>query len=303
MSVFEAPKGECDSVDSCAEVEVVIVPKPRDIGAFEVRRTLPSIERRSVGPFVFFDEMGPAELAEGNYLDVRPHPHIGLSTITWLLEGEIMHRDSLGYVQPIRPGEVNWMTAGSGIVHSERTPDEARVPGAPVHGVQTWVALPKEMEEIDPSFVHYGTEAIPKVQIPGSSIWVIIGTAWGVTSPVETPSETLYADIALDDGASIVLPRDTEEKAVYILSGAIDIQGTRFEAGRMAVLRAHSAAEVTGIGAARVMLCGGAPLDGPRHMFWNFVSSSRDRIEKAKDDWKSGRFDPVPDDDEFIPLP
>jgi redox-sensitive bicupin YhaK (pirin superfamily) len=303
MSIFEAPQSACDQVDGCDPVVVVITPKAKDIGAFEVRRTLPSIERRSVGPFVFFDEMGPAELADGNYLDVRPHPHIGLSTITWLLEGEIMHRDSLGYVQPIRPGEVNWMTAGSGIVHSERTPEELRVPGSPVHGIQTWVALPKDMEECDPAFVHYAADAIPRVEDDGAIIRVIIGAAWGARSPVETPSETLYADISLSDGASVTLPGETVEKAVYILSGAIEIAGTRFESGRMAVLRDGAEVAVSAVGDTRIMLCGGAPLDGPRHMLWNFVSSSKERIERAKDDWKAGRFTPVPDDDEFIPLP
>ncbi|MDF1749354.1 MAG: pirin family protein, partial [Alphaproteobacteria bacterium] len=263
MSRLDAAKCTEESVPDCAPVDFVLVPKPKDIGAFSVRRVLPAAERRSVGPFVFFDQMGPAVFENDTYLDVRPHPHIGLSTITWMIEGEIMHRDSLGYVQRIRPGEVNWMTAGSGIVHSERTPDEGRQPGGRLYGIQTWIALPKDQEEIDPSFQHYAATDIPWIDGPGYRIGLIVGDAWGESSPVETPSETLYADISMEEGATVDLPTATEERAVYILSGAIDIAGTVFESGRMVVLHTGVSVSVTAEEESRLMLCGGERLDGP----------------------------------------
>lgn len=284
-------------------VKTTITPKSKDIGAFEVRRTLPDVAARSVGPFVFFDQMGPATFANDHFMDVRPHPHIGLSTITWMLEGEIMHRDSLGYVQPIRPGEVNWMTAGSGIVHSERSPDSQRVNGARVFGIQTWVALPKPQEEVAPSFHHYTADEIPWIEGDGARVALIIGEAWGKKSPVTTHWDTLYADISLQAGATISLPHETEERALYILSGSVRIDGTAFDAGQMLVLTSGTKVDVSAGANARLMLCGGAALDGPRHMYWNFVSSSKDRVEQAKDDWREGRFAEVPGETEFIPLP
>jgi len=303
MSLHEAPEGVVAQVPDCDPVLRSIVPKPRDIGAFEVRRVLPAIEQRSVGPFVFFDQMGPTAFQNDEFLDVRPHPHIGLSTITWMIEGEILHRDSLGYVKVIRPGEVNWMTAGSGIVHSERTPPEGRVNGARVYGIQTWIALPRSQEEIAPSFQHYAAGDIPWIRQDGATIGLIVGSAWGATSPVVTPWETLYADIAISDGASLDLPVETEERALYLLSGDLKIAGTVFEPGRMVVLKPGHPVTVSARGAVRMMLCGGAPLDGPRHMYRNFVSSRRERIDQAKADWQEGRFDPVPEETDFIPLP
>lgn len=303
MSTLPAHDAQCTGDSPCDPVDLVIEPKARDIGAFDVRRVLPVAKRRSVGPFVFFDQMGPTAFEAGKYLDVRPHPHIGLSTITWLIEGEITHRDSLGYVAPIRPGEVNWMTAGSGIVHSERSPDGERRAGARLYGIQTWVALPADRQEIEPTFQHYEANEIPWIDSDGARIGLIVGSAWGKTSPVETQSETLYADISLSADASLSLPTETEERAVYILEGAIEIAGTEFEAGRMLVFHAGAPVTLHAPKAARLMLCGGAPLDGPREMFWNFVSTSKERIELAKEDWKEGRFDPVPGETEFIPLP
>jgi redox-sensitive bicupin YhaK (pirin superfamily) len=303
VSRLDAAKCVQVAVPDCAPVDCVLVPKAKDIGAFSVRRVLPAAERRSVGPFVFFDQMGPAVFENDTYLDVRPHPHIGLSTITWLIEGEILHRDSLGYVQPIRPGEVNWMTAGSGIVHSERTPDASRHADSKIYGIQTWIALPKDQEEIDPSFQHYAATDIPWIDGPGYRIGLIVGDAWGHSSPVETPSETLYADISMEADATVDLPTATEERAVYILSGSIEIAGTVFDSDRMVVLHTGVSVSVTAQENTRLMLCGGAPLDGPRHMFWNFVSSRKDRIDQAKTDWQEGRFAPVTGEVDFIPLP
>ena len=303
MSAHTDSAADLELSTACPSVTATIKPKSKDIGAFDVRRALPDVAARSVGPFVFFDQMGPAAFKDDHFLDVRPHPHIGLSTITWMLEGEIMHRDSLGYVQAIRPGEVNWMTAGSGIVHSERSPEAERVNGKKVFGIQTWVALPKEHEEMDPSFQHYTADQIPWIEGDGAKVALIIGEAWGQKSPVATMWETLYADIALNAGATITLPRETEERAIYILSGCVRVDNTDFESGQMLVLRPGADIDVLAGTDARMMLCGGAALDGPRHMYWNFVSSSKERIEQAKEDWREGRFAKVPGETEFIPLP
>lgn len=303
MSAHSSQPDDIEISVACPSVKTTIVPKSKNIGAFDVRRALPDPAARAVGPFVFFDQMGPAAFKDNNFLDVRPHPHIGLSTITWMLEGEIMHRDSLGYVQPIRPGEVNWMTAGSGIVHSERSPDTERVNGKSVFGLQTWVALPKAHEEIDPSFQHYTADQIPYIEGDGKKVALIIGEAWGAKSQVETLWDTLYADIALDSGATITVPKDTEERAIYVLSGSAILDGNRFEAGQMLVLRSGCPIDVKAGSDAHIMLCGGAALDGPRHIYWNFVSSSKDRIEQAKEDWHEGRFAKVPGETEWIPLP
>jgi len=287
----------------CPGLETVIVPRARDIGGFEVRRALPAAERRMVGPFVFWDQMGPATLAPGKGIDVRPHPHIGLATVTYLFAGEILHRDSLGSTQAIRPGAVNWMTAGRGIVHSERTPDALRPAGGPLFGIQSWVALPKAHEDTPPAFVHHAAEALPVIEGEGKRVRVIAGAIYGVRSPVATLSETVYADVALDAGARLPLPPEHEERALYLVSGAVDIAGDRFEAGRLLVFRPGDAITVLAGEATRLFILGGEPMDGPRHVWWNFVASSRERIEAAKADWAAGRFAPVPGDDEFIPLP
>ena len=284
--------------------EAVIVPRTRDLGdGFEVRRVLPSEERRTVGPFVFFDQMGPTVLRAGTGLDVRPHPHIGLATVTYLLDGEILHRDSLGTVQPIRPGEVNWMTAGRGIVHSERTPPELRTTGTRLFGIQTWIGLPNDREEVEPSFVHHAESALPMLEGDGKHVRVIAGEFQGARSPLAVFSETLYADAALAAGARLEVPPDYRERAIYIAEGRIAIAGDSFEAGRMLVFSPGDAILVDAIAQARCLLLGGEPLDGPRHLWWNFVSSSVERIDQAKADWREGRFPRVPDETEFIPLP
>jgi redox-sensitive bicupin YhaK (pirin superfamily) len=284
-------------------LETMIVARTGDIGGFQVRRALPSVKRRMVGPFVFLDQMGPAEFLIGHGLDVRPHPHIGLATVTYLFEGEIMHRDSLGTVQAIRPGAVNWMTAGSGIAHSERTAPELRAQGFNLFGIQAWIALPSNAEETAPAFVHHPASKLPIIQAEGKTVRVIAGSLYGQASPVETPTATFYADAALEADARIPLPAEHEERAVYVAQGKIDIAGDSFEEGQLLVFRPGDEITITALEEARVMLLGGEPMDGPRHIWWNFVSSSQERIEQAKADWKAGRFGAVPDDNEFIPLP
>jgi redox-sensitive bicupin YhaK (pirin superfamily) len=284
-------------------LETIVVPHSRDLGGFSVRRVLPAIERRMVGPFAFFDQMGPAMFDPGTSIDVRPHPHIGLATVTYLFEGEILHRDTLGSVQAIRPGEINWMTAGRGIAHSERTGPETRAAGGRLAGIQSWVALPKDDEETEPGFAHHGTAALPTVAGDGKEVRLLIGAAFGARSPVRTFSETLYADIALEAGARLAVPNGPEERALYLVEGTVAIDGEEFAPGRLLVLRPATEIVATARSAARLMLLGGALLDGPRHVWWNFVSSSHDRIEQAKADWQAGRLPAVPGDSEFIPLP
>ena len=286
-------------------VEAVIVPRAHDLGGFEVRRALPARERQMVGPFIFFDQMGPGEFLAGRGLDVRPHPHIGLSTVTYLFAGEILHRDSLGSAQPIRPGDVNWMTAGRGIAHSERTDPTLRSHSNRLFGIQSWVALPKPQEETLPDFVHHPAEALPVLEEGGVRLRLVAGEAWGLRSPVATASPLFYADAALSPDAVLPLPDGHEERGVYVVTGAVEVAGTHFEAGRMLLFRAGDRLALrAGPGGARLLLLGGATMDGPRFIFWNFVSSSRERIEQAKADWKAGRFAKVPGDEhEFIPLP
>jgi redox-sensitive bicupin YhaK (pirin superfamily) len=284
--------------------EAIVVPRTRDLGdGFEVRRVLPSAPRRAVGPFVFFDQMGPTVLRPGTGLDVRPHPHIGLATVTYLFEGEILHRDSLRTVQPIRPGEVNWMTAGRGIVHSERTPPELRENGTRLFGIQTWVGLPKGREEVDPSFAHHAEGELPMLEGEGKRVRLIAGALYGSRSPLAIFSDMFYADAALDGGARLELPAAHEERATYIAEGSVDIGGEIFGAGRLLVFQRGALVTMSAVGPARLLLLGGAPMDGPRHLWWNFVSSSKERIEQAKADWKQGRFATVPGETEFIPLP
>jgi hypothetical protein len=284
-------------------IELVIPQRRRDLGGFEVGRVLPFAKRRMVGPFIFFDHMGPARLAPGEGLDVRPHPHIGLATVTYLFAGEILHRDSLGSVQPIRPGDVNWMTAGRGIAHSERTPPELRAAGPGVHGIQTWVALPRAAEEVAPSFSHHPRASLPVVESPGATVRVIAGRAFGVRSPVGVFSDTLYAAAELEPGASLAVPPEHEERGVYVVEGAVAIGETAVEAGQLAVLAEGVGIEVRAPFSATLMLLGGAKMDGPRFIWWNFVSSSKERIERAKDDWRADRFGQVPGETERIPLP
>jgi len=283
-------------------IDLLIEPRARDLGDFTVRRALPDRRRQRVGPFIFFDHMGPAEFGPGTGVNVRAHPHIGLATITYLFEGEMLHRDSLGCVQPIRPGAVNWMTAGRGIVHSEKVTAEILASGQRLHGLQTWVALPTEDEELEPSFEHYPAEDIPAVNIDGARIRVVLGSAFGVSSPVSTRSETLYVEVILGPGQSVAIP-EAEELAVYVVEGSVAINGQFVGAGVLAVLENSTSGSVTAESAARIMFAGGDTLEGKRYIWWNFVSSSRERIEQAKKDWREHRFDAVPGETDVIPLP
>jgi redox-sensitive bicupin YhaK (pirin superfamily) len=283
----------------------VLEGRARDLGGFGVRRVLPAGGLQTVGPFIFFDHMGPAVFAPGAGVDVRPHPHIGLATVTYLFAGEFMHRDSLGTAQVIRPGDVNWMVAGRGIVHSERTPPQGRLApgGAPIHGIQTWIALPREHEETEPAFEHHPGPSLPMIRVAGAEMHLIAGTAYGVRAPTAVFSPMFYLAATLQAGATLALPDEYAERAVYVVEGEVEAEGDRFVAGRMLVFEAQAAAALRAVSPSRVMLLGGAPLDGPRHLWWNFVSSDPDRIERAKLDWREERFAAVPGDDERIPLP
>jgi redox-sensitive bicupin YhaK (pirin superfamily) len=279
-------------------------PVTHDLGGFKVHRTLPHKDRTTVGPFIFFDQMGPAHLPPGEGIDVRPHPHINLATVTYLFAGAIDHRDSLGTCQTIEPGAVNLMTAGRGIVHSERSPAGQRAGGPELSGIQTWLALPSDKEEIDPAFEHVAREALPVIEGQGASARVVMGTLWGAASPVTQHSPTIYADIALRPGGSIPIDPEAEERALYVAEGDATLDSLRLEPRSLYVLRPGTRATLRSDRGAHVMLCGGAALDGPRHVWWNFVSSRRDRINQAKQDWREQRFPVVPDDaSERIPLP
>lgn len=298
-----ADHAEPINADDYAAIDHIIVPRARDIGGFEVRRALPAVTKRMVGPFIFFDQMGPATFPSGEGLDVRPHPHIGLATVTYLFDGEIMHRDSLGVVQAIRPGEVNWMTAGRGITHSERTDHDLRPAGPRLYGIQAWLALPKDHEETAPSFTHHGDGDQPIIEAEGKRVRLIAGSLWGETAKVQTFSEMIYADAELMTGAKLPIPATHEERALYIVDGRVSVNGDAFGAGQLLVLHPGDPITVEAETHARFMVLGGEPMDGPRHIWWNFVSSSKDRIEQAKADWLSNRFEAVPDESEFIPLP
>ena len=292
--------GACDLID------MVIVPRARDLGGFEVRRALPSAKRQMVGPFIFFDQMGPAEFLHDGGIDVRPHPHIGLATVTYLFDGEIHHRDSLGSDLAIRPGELNWMTAGRGIVHSEREDPEVKGHKRKLFGIQSWVALTRHAEENAPAFEHVGREALPFLEDHGINVRVIAGEMFGARSPVETASETIYADVSLEPGRAMPVDASHEERALYTVGGTVEIAGESFEEGQLLVFKPGDNITVKAVGQvpARFLVLGGEPMDGPRHIWWNFVSSSKERIEQAKDDWKRMRFDTVPGDaEDFIPLP
>jgi redox-sensitive bicupin YhaK (pirin superfamily) len=286
-------------------VELRIEARTKDLGdGFRVRRLLPASERRTVGPFIFFDHMGPVRMPRGRGLDVRPHPHIDLATLTYLFDGEILHRDSLGNEQLIRPGALNWMTAGRGIVHSERSPAGAREAGPALHGLQLWVALPRAHEETAPSFQHHPAAEIPAQQRDGVALRVIAGSAYGATSPARVLSPLFYVEARLERGAQLELPREHAERAAYVVEGRVACEGEAHPPGRMLVFREGAAASLRAEEPSRVALIGGAPLDGERHVWWNFVSSSPQRIERAKDDWRHGRFPKVAGDEvEFIPLP
>jgi hypothetical protein len=302
MSQLGAETPQCP--DGSGPLDTVIIPRARDIGAFEVRRALPAPRRRMVGPFIFWDQMGPAELPAGQGVDVRPHPHIGLATLTYLFQGAIDHRDSLGTFQTIRPGAVNLMIAGRGIVHSERSGPDMRRRGGPVYGIQSWIALPRAEEESAPAFDHHAAQDLPLIEGDGVRLRLVAGQAWGQRSPVPAIGDMLYADAVLDTGTRLDLPPEVEERAVYVLEGAITLAGERYEAGRMLVVHPGEPVEVRAEGPARVLVLGGATADGPRHIWWNFVHSDRDRIEQAKADWRARRFELVPGDEEdFIPLP
>ncbi|MDG4893790.1 pirin family protein [Mesorhizobium sp. WSM4976] len=304
MSFFPGNDPEPGDAFACDQIELMVIPNAKDIGGFEVRRALPTAKRRLVGPFIFFDRMGPAILRDGHALDVRPHPHIGLSTVTYLFDGKIRHRDSLGTEMVIAPGDVNLMTAGRGIVHSERTPEELR--GAPmsVSGLQTWLALPDGKEEIAPVFANTSVARLPEIDAEGVSGRVVIGEFSGLRSPVATASDTLYADLRLAAGASVKIPADAEERAIYTLEGDVSIAGDVFPAERLLVFKPGEEIVVSSERGAHFMLFGGASLGSQRYIWWNFVSSSKERIEQAKQEWKTGRFDIVPgDEEEFVPLP
>jgi redox-sensitive bicupin YhaK (pirin superfamily) len=286
-----------------SSVEHIIRARPRDLGGFMVRRVLPAFEKQMVGPFIFVDHMGPISFEPRTGIDVRPHPHIGLATVTYLFEGKLVHRDSLGSVQPIRPGDVNWMVAGRGIAHSERTPPELRSAGSSAHGVQTWVALPKAREETEPTFAHHATATLPLIDLPGATVRVIAGHAFGKRAPVEVFTDTLDAAVDLAAGASMMLEPEHEERGVYVVDGAVTVGGTAVDAGTLAILAAGQPVEISAHVSSRSMLLGGAKMDGPRFIWWNFVSSSKERIERAKAEWREDRFARIPGETERIPLP
>lgn len=310
MSWNPALSPDIPTGDAVDLIDTLIIPRARDLGGFEVRRALPAPKRQMVGPFIFFDQMGPAEFLTGQGLDVRPHPHIGLATISYLYSGKMHHRDSLGTDRWIEPGAVNWMVAGNGITHSERTDGDVRKQPQNFFGVQTWVALPKDQEDDPAAFEHAEKDALPFLEAEGKSVRLILGRGWGEVAPVKTPSDMIYADVMLDPHAAIPLPLDHEDRGIYVMSGAVTVGGDTLSAGQMAVFRPGDAITLTAADAgARIMVLGGETLEGPRYIWWNFVASSQERIEAAREawrkgDWQHGRFQLPPGDDaEFIPAP
>ena len=281
----------------------VVPARRRDLGGFEVRRILPVGGRRMVGPFIFLDHMGPVDFPAGQGIDVRPHPHVCLATVTYLFEGEIEHRDSLGVVQTIRPGEVNWMTAGRGIVHSERTGAALRAAGHRLHGLQSWVAMPLDDEEVEPSFHHFSLAQLPLRESDGVRLRLMAGEAFGLRAPVKVYSRMFYADAVMAQDATLALPADHAQRAAYVVEGRIEIEGGAYAAGNLLVFAEGEAVTLRAVAPARVALLGGAPLESRRHIWWNFVASSQERIERAKRDWAEGKFPAVPGETEFIPLP
>ena len=310
MSWNPALEPGCPDAAHLDSIETLIIPLAHDLGGFEVRRALPAPKRQMVGPFIFFDQAGPAEFLTGRGVDVRPHPHIGLGTVTYLYRGEFQHRDSLGSNQTILPGAVNWMVAGRGVTHSERTSAETRKAPHSLFGVQTWIALPEDREDVAPSFEHHAKETLPEFDDGGVRLRLILGRAYGEHAPARLFSDTFYADVSLQAGARFPLPDDHEDRGIYVLEGSVSIAGQTFEAGRMMVFRPGDRITVAaGAEGARLMALGGETLEGPRHIWWNFVSSSREKIEAAKEEWRRGAwgeglFDLPPDDrDEHIPAP
>ncbi|MBT0961987.1 pirin family protein [Denitromonas iodatirespirans] len=302
MSNLAGLEQDCAAVDGCAAIELIIRPRDKDLGGFSVRRTLPNAQHKMVGPWIFFDHMGPAELPAGKGINVRPHPHVNLATVTYLFEGEILHRDSLGSEQTIRPGDINLMVAGRGIVHSERERPEVTASAHRLHGLQLWLALPEADEEIAPAFHHYAAADIPATVVDGVPVRVMMGTAFGRISPVRTFARTLYVEAQLQPGQTLALP-EAEERAVYVAQGGLTARGTAIAEHSMAVFADVAGVVLEATAESRIVIIGGEPL-GPRFIEWNFVSSRKARIEAAKDDWKAGRFPKVPGDEtEFIPLP
>jgi redox-sensitive bicupin YhaK (pirin superfamily) len=289
---------------TCDALDLIIVPRVRDLGGgFSVHRALPHARRQMVGPFIFFDQMGPVQLIAGRGMDVRPHPHIGLATVTYLFDGRVVHRDSEGNALEITPGAMNLMTAGSGIAHSERSPLSARRGTEGLFGIQSWIALPQAYEETDPSFQHFDAPSLPTIEDDGVRVRVIAGSTFDTKSPVGTLSAWFYAEVSLAAGASVPLDPDPEERAIYLVEGEVEIAGETFESPRLLIFHPGDRITVRATYAARMMFLGGAALKGPRYIWWNFVSSRRERIEQAKEDLKTGRFTPVPGETEFIPLP
>ncbi|MGO2006946.1 pirin family protein [Vreelandella alkaliphila] len=310
MSWMPDIEPKCPSAGNLHDIETLIVPRAHDLGGFEVRRALPAPKRQMVGPFIFFDQMGPAEFLREDGIDVRPHPHVGLATVTYLYQGEFQHRDSLGTNQMIHPGAVNWMVAGNGVTHSERTSPATRQNKHSLFGIQTWVALPEAYEDKPASFAHHGQETLPLLKGEGKEVRLILGTAWGEQAPVQTFSEMFYADAVLQPGAKLPLPDGHEDRGLYVTSGSVSIAGDTFDAGQMMVFRPGDPITVTaGESGARLMLLGGETLNGPRYISWNFVASSREKLAAAKQAWMEGDFEhgrfklPPGDDEEFIPFP
>ena len=307
IETLEQLPPECQA-GACTAIELIITPRPHDLGGFVVRRALPAAERRMVGPWIFFDHMGPADFPPGQGIDVRPHPHINLATVTYLFRGEMLHRDSLGNELAVKPGEINLMIAGRGIVHSERQREEIKAAGNTLEGLQLWLALPEADEEMDPAFHHYDAAEIPAAEIPaadidGAAVRVLIGEAYGVRSPVKTLAETLYVEARLEAGQRLRLPDFIEERALYVVDGELAAMESRIAARTMAVFSPAEGIEVTATAPTRLVIIGGERLSH-RHIWWNFVSSRRERIEQAKTDWREGRFPKVPGDEaEYIPLP
>lgn len=300
----------CPDAGALDDIELLIVPRARDIGGFEVRRALPAPRRQMVGPFIFFDQMGPAEFIHGGGIDVRPHPHIGLATLTYLFRGAFQHRDSLGSDQMIHPGAVNWMVAGNGVTHSERTDAATRAAPHTLFGIQTWIALPEAQEDAPGSFEHHGADALPVLEAEGKQLRLIAGRGWGARAPVTVHSDLFYADAVLQPGARLPLPRDHEDRGLYVTEGSVLIAGEEFPAGRMMVFRPGDDITVTaGAQGARFVALGGETLNGPRYIMWNFVASSREKLEAAREAWKAGDFEhgrfrlPPGDDAEFVPYP
>lgn len=303
MSWNPVQEPRCQTAGCPQNIDMIVIPRIGDIGNFEIRRALPSVDRQMVGPFIFFDQMGPGTFIAGQGVDVRPHPHIGLATITYLFNGSLDHRDSLGFHERIFPGDINLMKAGSGIVHSERTGQDIRESSSQLFGIQSWIALPKDNEEDECVFKQYQQQELPVVQDDGVNIRVIAGSYEGVVSPVEVISPTLYIDIAMKAGKTVAVPADYQERALYAVEGDLAIGGVDYPAMQLLVLKPNQRMDVTAKTDARCVVVGGEPLEGPRYIWWNFVSSSEDRIEQAKSDWKNKNFPVIDGDPEFIPLP